>query len=85
MTIVRASVPNSLPINLGALKLTEEQFYQLCFNNPDQPLELTAEGVLVIMSPVGGASGKREANLIIQLGIWNQTNKLGEILSKKLL
>ena len=30
------------PLNLSSLKLTDEQFYQLCITNPEQPLELTA-------------------------------------------
>lgn len=33
------------------------------------------------MSPVGGDSGKREASLIIDLGIWNRQTKLGEVFS----
>ncbi len=81
MTIVQALVPNSLPLDLSALKLTDEQFYELCLNNPEQPLELTSAGVLVIMSPVGGESGKREMNLGSQLFVWNQTSKLGEVFS----
>jgi Uma2 family endonuclease len=81
MTIVQALVPNSLPLDLSALKLTDEQFYELCLNNPEQPLELTSAGVLVIMSPVGGESGKREMNLGSQLFVWNETYKLGEVFS----
>jgi len=81
MTIVQALVPNSLPLDLGALKLTDEQFYELAIANPEQPLELTAAGVLIIMSPVGGESGEREASLIGQLYVWNQKTQLGKVFS----
>ena len=37
------------PLNLSSLKLTDEQFYQLCITNPEQPLELTSEGVLIVV------------------------------------
>jgi len=81
MTIVQSHVADALPLNLSTLKLTDEQFYQLCLANPEQPLELTAAGDLIVMSPVGGESGKREANLIIDLGNWNRQNQLGEVFS----
>jgi Uma2 family endonuclease len=74
-------VQKSLPLNLSSLKLTDEQFYQLCIANPEQPLELTSEGILITMPPVGGESGKSEASLIAQLYVWNQTTELGEVFS----
>ncbi len=81
MTITQSNIADSLPLNLSTLKLTDEQFYQLCVANPEQPLELTSEGILVFMSPVGGESGKGELNLGSQLYIWNQTTGLGEVFS----
>ncbi|HEY9832688.1 MAG TPA: Uma2 family endonuclease, partial [Stenomitos sp.] len=39
--------------------------------------ERTAKGELVIMTPVGGESGNREADLMIDLGIWNRQTGLG--------
>jgi Uma2 family endonuclease len=81
MTIAYSSIPNTLPLNLSTLKLTDEQFYQLCIANPEQPLELTAAGVLIVMSPVGGESGDRELNLGSQLYVWNQSTDLGKAFS----
>jgi Uma2 family endonuclease len=72
---------DSLPLDLSTLKLTDEQFDRLCVANPEQPLELTAQGVLVIMSPVGGESGEREADLGGQLYVWNHSYKLGKVFS----
>jgi Uma2 family endonuclease len=81
MTIAYSNIPNTLPLNLSTLKLTDEQFYQLCIANPEQPLELTAAGVLIVMSPVGGESGECELNLGSQLYVWNQTKGLGKAFS----
>ncbi len=62
-------------------ELTDDAFYQLCRNNPDVKFERTAAGELVVMSPVGGEGGKREADLITDLNIWNRQAKLGVVFS----
>jgi Uma2 family endonuclease len=66
-----------LTLNLDTVHLSDEQFYQLCQNNGELKFERTAKGELIIMSPVGGESGNREADLIIDLGIWNRQTQLG--------
>jgi Uma2 family endonuclease len=81
MTTIRTQGIESLPIDLSTLKLTDEQFYHLCVTNPEQPLELTAQGVLVVMPPVGGESGRRELKLGGQLLAWNEATELGEVFS----
>jgi Uma2 family endonuclease len=81
MTVAQPLVLESLPIDLSTLKLTDEQFAQLCLSNPELSFELTAAGILVIMVPVGGESGKREASLITDLSIWNRQTQLGEVFS----
>ncbi|WNZ46336.1 Uma2 family endonuclease [Leptolyngbya boryana CZ1] len=70
-----------LKLDFNHVHLTDEQFYQLCLHNPEWNIEQNAEGVLIVMSPVGGESGKREADYIIDLGIWNRQTRLGEIFS----
>jgi Uma2 family endonuclease len=72
-----ATVINVEPLT----KLTSETFYQLCLANPDIPMEKSPQGELIIMSPVGGESGNREANLIADLIIWNRKYKLGQVFS----
>ena len=57
--------------------LTDEQFYQLCQNNPDIKIERDAKGKLIVMPPTGGESGKRNADLTADLVIWNRQTKLG--------
>lgn len=61
------------------LQLTDDQFYQLCQDNPELKLERTAKGALVLMSPTGGETGKRNSDLIIELGLWNRQTKLGVV------
>ncbi|PSR17593.1 hypothetical protein C8255_11825 [filamentous cyanobacterium CCP3] len=68
-------------LSLDRVNLTDDQFYRLCEANPMTPLERSASGALVIMSPVGGESGEREADLITDLTLWNRQTKLGKVFS----
>jgi Uma2 family endonuclease len=70
-----------LKVDLKHVYLSDEQFYQLCINNPSLNIERSAEGVLIFMAPVGGDSGKREAGFIMDLGLWNRQTQLGEVFS----
>ncbi len=62
------------------IELDDEQFYQLCRQNPDLKFERSATGQLIIMPPTGGESGRRNADLVIDLGIWNRQVGLGVVL-----
>lgn len=63
----------ALTLNLNSiLKLTTEQFYHLCEENPDLQLERNAQGELIIMPPMGGETGRSNVNLILQLASWNE-------------
>lgn len=68
-------------LNLDSVNLSDEQFYRLCQVNQDWQLERNAQGELIVMPPVGGISGNREADFIIDLGIWNRQSKLGKVFS----
>jgi Uma2 family endonuclease len=70
-----------LVLDLNQVHLSDEQFYQLCINNPDVPLERNANGGLIVMSPVGGDSGNRELELGTDLAIWNRQTQLGKVFS----
>ncbi len=72
---------NAVMLNLETLPLSDEQFYQLCQGNPEKQLEMTAAGELVIMAPVGGESGRQEADLITDVNIWNRASGLGYVFS----
>ena len=72
---------NSIVLNLDTVGLTDEQFYRLCSMNRDLQFERNAQGKLIIMPPVGGVSGNREADLITEVNIWNRKTKLGKVFS----
>ncbi|MGJ3252222.1 MAG: Uma2 family endonuclease [Elainellaceae cyanobacterium] len=72
----------SVALNLKPIThLSREQFYALCQANPDLKLERSAQGDLIIVSPVGGTGGSQEADLPIDLGLWNRHNQLGNVFS----
>ncbi|NJO78043.1 MAG: Uma2 family endonuclease [Cyanobacteria bacterium RM1_2_2] len=60
------------------LQLTDEQFYLLCQANPEAKLERTAAGELVVMSPTGGESGRRNTKLTQRLANWTEADGTGE-------
>jgi len=60
----------TLPMALtDSLRLTPEQFEQLCQVNPEAVLELAADGQLIAMTPTGGETSSRNSRLLIQLGM----------------
>lgn len=61
------------------LKLNDDQFYQLCRDNPDIKFERNIRGEITIMPPTGGETGKHNASLIADFVIWNRQTKLGVV------
>jgi Uma2 family endonuclease len=70
-----------LIVDLKQVHLTDEQFYQLCINNPELNIERNSAGGLILMPPVGGDSGSREMELGTDLSIWNRKTGLGKVFS----
>jgi Uma2 family endonuclease len=67
-------------VNLNSiLKLTDEQFYQLCRTNPDLKFERNTQGELIIMPPTGGETGNRNIELGADFVFWNRQTKLGKL------
>lgn len=68
----------ALTVNLNSIiKLTDDQFYQLCQDNETLRFERTATGELIIMPPAGGETGNRNGRVTQQLFNWADTNELG--------
>ena len=63
--------------DLTSLRLTAEQFEQVCRDNPDLRLELTSTGGLIVMPPTGSLTGKRNADLTRQVGVWAKKDGTG--------
>ncbi len=70
-------IDTTLTIDFKAVGLSDDNFYQLCADNPNLRIEISADGELVIMPPAFGDTGERNFDLIVQLGIWNRRTKLG--------
>jgi len=67
-------------INLNpVIKLTDDQFYQLCRSNTDVKLERNELGELIVMPPTGGETGKCNSEMNADFVIWNRQTKLGEV------
>ena len=68
----------AITVNLNPIiQLNENQFYQLCRENPEVKVERNVKGEILIMSPTGGGTGKRNFEIGIEFGIWNRQTKLG--------
>lgn len=59
------------------LRVTREEFEQLCQDNPDLRLELTANGELIVMAPAGWESSEKNGDLSGEVWAWNRQTKLG--------
>jgi Uma2 family endonuclease len=68
--------PLTISLNPG-VALSDEQFYQLCRNNPDLKFERNDRGDLIIMPPTGGETGRRNLKISQQLGIWTDQDGTG--------
>ena len=65
-------------INFNAIaKITDDQFYQLCRENPDVKFERNAQGEIIVMSPTGGETGSYNSEINADFVIWNRQTKLG--------
>ena len=71
------TLPYRLTLDIQALEMTEHQFLQLCSDNGDLRMELTANGELIIMPPVGLEGSTQEGELYLQLGIWTKQDGTG--------
>lgn len=59
------------------MSLSDDDFFELCQQNPDVRLELSAAGEVLIMPPTGGETGRRNLRIAGQLDAWTEANKTG--------
>ncbi len=68
----------AITVNLNPIiQLTDNQFYQLCRENPEVKFERNTKGEILIMSPTGGETGKRNVEVAADFVFWNRQTKLG--------
>lgn len=58
-------------------KLTDDEFFHFCQENSDLKFERNSKGQIIIMSPTGFITGKRNISILEQLNTWNRKKKLG--------
>ncbi len=68
-----------MTLDVRSLHLTNQQFFDLCQDNRDMRLELTAQGEMMLMMPAGGGTGRRNSSLNAQLWLWNERTALGVV------
>ena len=71
-----------IPVNASAIlpqeKMTTEQFYAFCADNPDWCIERTAEGDVIVMPPAFSDTGNRNFEIAVEVGIWARQNGTGK-------
>lgn len=60
-----------------AVKLTDDQFFELCQINRDLRLERTSKGDIIIMAPAGGETSTRNSSITGQLYYWTKRDGTG--------
>lgn len=69
----------TLNIKAFTNSISDRALEQLCRENPDLRFETDRYGKLIVMSPTGSQSGKRNSSLLAQVWNWNNQSKLGEV------
>jgi Uma2 family endonuclease len=53
-----------------ATRLTDDELFELCVRNRRLRIEQTRDGEIIVMSPTGAETGRRNFQLIVALGTW---------------
>ncbi len=70
--------PWTLPLRIHpATRIGDDDLYELCRRNSELRIERTAEGDLIVMSPTGTETGRRNAELTAQIVVWSKQNGTG--------
>ncbi len=58
-------------------RMTDDEYFQFCAENPDLRIERSPDGDILIMPPVGGESSFRNSELSAELRIWARKDGRG--------
>ncbi|HWQ31577.1 MAG TPA: Uma2 family endonuclease [Blastocatellia bacterium] len=66
-------------IRLGPLKqrMTDDEFFEFCVRNRELRIEMTKDGEMLIMPPVGSEGGHRNYKLIGRFMAWDEADGTG--------
>ncbi len=62
-----------------AIKITDQQFYDLCRTNPELKFERNPLGELIVMAPTGGETGSYNSEINADFVVWNRSKGLGKV------
>lgn len=57
--------------------LSEDEYFQFCTRHRDLRIEMTSEGQMIVMMPVGGEGSHRNLFLTTRFGTWSETDPTG--------
>jgi len=77
MTTTQAMQPMVLH-QLPELRMSDQQFYQFCQDNPTWRIERNAAGEILVLLPTGGETGEQNFDLAGQIGIWAKWDGRGK-------
>ena len=66
-------------------RMNEDAFFAVCKDNPELKIEQDKNGNIIVMPPASYDSGHHEAEIIIDVGLWNRKYKLGKTFSSQTL
>lgn len=71
--------PRGMVIRFGSLRkrFTDDDFFEFCQVNRDLRIEMTSEGEMLIMVPVGGEGSNRNFILTSRFGVWVESDRTG--------
>jgi len=73
------SPPVVVKMPSSVVAMNDDQFFDFCQANRELRIERTAEGDILIMSPAGWRSGRRNAIITMRLGIWAERDGKGVV------
>jgi Uma2 family endonuclease len=59
--------------------LSQDEFMELCKDNPELKFERTSNGQIIIIPNTGGRTGDLNSEINMQLRIWNKSVHLGKV------
>ena len=63
--------------NFPKYTLGNDEFHEICMENPHLKLEKNPDGTVIIMPNTGGKTGKRNTEITTELNIWRRKSKSG--------
>ena len=67
-------------LNFGKVlkRMSDEQFFEFCRNNPELRIEMTRRGEIIVMPPTFSETGGKNFSLLVKFGIWAEKDGTGK-------